>query len=127
MQLITDALDSHARALEFKGKRLEVLAENIANADTPHFKARDIDFRKVLAQAASEPMTATQSLHYARGDAGTQDGLMYRVPLNAAFDGNTVELSIEQANFGKAAANYQATLNFLENRIGGIRKALRGE
>jgi flagellar basal-body rod protein FlgB len=49
------------------------------------------------------------------------------VPFNSSFDGNTVEINVEQAQFGKAAADYQTTLNFLENRIGGIRKALKGE
>ena len=55
------------------------------------------------------------------------DGLRYRIPFNTAMDGNTVEMSVEQAHYGKAAAEYQATLSFLESRIGGIRKALRGE
>jgi flagellar basal-body rod protein FlgB len=52
---------------------------------------------------------------------------MFRNPFNVAFDGNTVELNVEQAQYGKAAADYQATLNFLENRISGMRKALKGE
>ena len=52
---------------------------------------------------------------------------MYRNPFNASFDGNTVELNVEHAQYGKAAADYQATLNFLENRISGMRKALKGE
>ena len=52
---------------------------------------------------------------------------MYRIPFDTSFDGNTVEMNVEQAQYGKAAADYQATLNFLENRISGIRKALRGE
>ena len=56
-----------------------------------------------------------------------KDGVMYRIPFNVAFDGNTVELNVEQAQYGKAAADYQATLNFLEQRISGMRKALRGE
>jgi len=54
-------------------------------------------------------------------------GVVYRVPYNAAVDGNTVEISVEQANYGEAAADYQATLRFLESRVSGIRKALKGE
>ncbi|MFZ8912949.1 MAG: flagellar basal body rod protein FlgB, partial [Burkholderiaceae bacterium] len=57
----------------------------------------------------------------------TPDGLKFRVPFNSATDGNTVEMSVEQAQYAKATADYQATLMFLENRISGIRKALRGE
>jgi flagellar basal-body rod protein FlgB len=55
------------------------------------------------------------------------DGMMYRNPFNVAFDGNTVELNVEQAQYGKAAAEYQATVNFLQDKIGGLRKALRGD
>ena len=54
-------------------------------------------------------------------------GEKYRIPFNAAFDGNTVELNVEQAKFGQIAADYQATLNILENRVSGIRRALRGD
>jgi len=57
----------------------------------------------------------------------TDGGMKYRVPFNVSFDGNTVEMNVEQAQYGKAAADYQATLNFLENKISGMRKALRGE
>jgi flagellar basal-body rod protein FlgB len=55
------------------------------------------------------------------------DGMRYRTPFNTAFDGNTVEMSVEQAQYGKAAADYQATLNFLESRVSSVRKALRGD
>ena len=63
----------------------------------------------------------------AQAEGDSQPGLMYRTPFNTAFDGNTVELNVEQAKYGKSAADYQATLNFLEQRVSGIRKALRGE
>ncbi len=72
-------------------------------------------------------MAATRASHYADGEAPDADGLRYRIPFNTAMDGNTVEMSVEQAQYGKAAAQYQATLSFLENRVSGIRKALRGE
>ena len=55
------------------------------------------------------------------------DGMRFRVPFNSSFDGNTVELNVEQAQYGKAAADFQTTLSFLESRISGIRKALRGD
>jgi len=129
MNLLNDALGIHEQALQVRGRRMEVLAQNIANADTPSFKARDIDFRSVLAEVGSlsTSMTATRTAHYSNGEAPGSDGMRYRVPFNTSMDGNTVEISVEQAQYGKAAADYQATLNFLESRVSGIRKALRGD
>lgn len=129
MNLLNGALGIHEQALQVRTRRMEVLAQNIANADTPNFKARDIDFRAVLAEAGSQStsMAATRVGHYADGEAPGSDGMRYRVPFNTAMDGNTVEMSVEQAQYGKAAAEYQATLSFLESRVSGIRKALRGD
>lgn len=131
MNLLDNAFGVHAKALQVRSQRLEVLAQNIANADTPYYKARDIDFKSVLGNAQSQQdltMAATNRQHYNLGEAGSEaGGLLYRVPFNTAFDGNTVEMSVEQAQYGKAAADYQATLQFLENDISGIRKALRGD
>lgn len=129
MNLLNQALGVHEQALQVKSRRLEVLAQNIANADTPHYKARDIDFKAVMSetQLQSTAMKATSSGHFAMGQGLDADGMRYRTPFNTSFDGNTVEMSVEQAQYGKAAADYQATLHFLENRVSGIRKALRGD
>lgn len=129
MNLLNDALGIHEQALRVRNQRMEVLAQNIANADTPNFKARDIDFKSVLAQVGSlsTSMAATRTGHYENGEAPDAQGLRYRMPFNTSMDGNTVEISVEQAQYGKAAADYQATLSFLESRISGIRKALRGD
>jgi flagellar basal-body rod protein FlgB len=129
MKVLDGALGIHDQALSVRSRRLEVLSQNIANADTPGFKARDVDFRHVLADVArsDSAMRTTQDAHFKIGEHINPDGTRYRTPFNTSFDGNTVEMSVEQAHYGKAAAEYQATLNFLENRIGGIRKALRGE
>lgn len=128
MNFIDKAIDVHARALDVRSRRMEVLARNIANADTPHYKAQDIDFRSVLGNIKQEPMLATQPGHVDNAAEATDaKGLRYRVPFNVAFDGNTVELNIEQAQYGKAAADYQATLQFLEQRVSSMRKALKGE
>ncbi len=127
MEVLNNALGLHEQALPLRNRRMQVIAENIANADTPHFKAKDIDFAKALDAARASPMRATQSQHFAIGDLPGADGMMFRTPFNAAADGNTVEISVEQARYGKASGDYQATLAFLENRISGIRKALRGE
>ena len=108
---------------------MEVLAQNIANADTPYYKARDVDFKSVLngVQEQDLQIQATSARHYSAGEGSNDPGLLYRVPFNTAFDGNTVELSVEQAQYGKAAADFQATLQFLESDISGLRKALRGD
>ena len=127
MNVLDNALGVHAQALSMRSQRMELLARNIANADTPNFKARDIDFKQVMQKAQDTAMVTTQAGHIAKGDAGSADSVKYRTPFNTAFDGNTVELNVEQAKYGKSAADYQATLNFLEQRVSGIRKALRGE
>jgi flagellar basal-body rod protein FlgB len=127
MNLLSDAFGIHERALSVRSQRMEVLARNIANADTPNYKAQDIDFKAMLQDVKTEYLNATNDKHYAGIQDAPDDGMRYRIPYNSSFDGNTVEISLEQAQFGKAAGDYQATLQFLENRIGGIRKALKGE
>ena len=127
MSLMSNPLGIHERALQTRSQRIELLAQNIANADTPHFKSRDLDFKKVMSGEMTQPMNHTNTMHYQAGDLPGSDGLVYRVPFNTSFDGNTVEMSVEQAKYGKASADYQATLSFLESRVSGIRKALRGE
>jgi flagellar basal-body rod protein FlgB len=127
MNMIDNALGVHAQALGLRSKRMEVLARNIANADTPHFKAKDIDFRSVLKQTREDSLQTTNNLHMPLPMEESPGGEKYRIPFNAAFDGNTVELNVEQAKFGQIAADYQATLNILENRVSGIRRALRGD
>ena len=127
MNIFNDAFGIHERALQVRSQRLEVLAKNIANADTPNYKAQDVDFKAMLQESKKEYMTSTNDKHFAGIEEGPDNGMRYRIPFNNSFDGNTVEISVEQAQFGKAAGDYQATLQFLQDRIGGIRKALKGE
>ena len=127
MSIFDSALSVHAKSLTARSQRVEVLAQNIANADTPNFKARDIDFKQVFKNTTEDTMQTTHGKHMALPLDENAEGMMYRIPFNVAFDGNTVELNIEQAQYGKAAAEYQATVNFLQDEIGGLRKALRGE
>ena len=127
MNLIDNALAVHAQALGLRSQRMEVLARNIANADTPHFKAKDIDFRSVLKQSREDALNSTHNMHMKIAIEEDSGGEKYRVPFNASFDGNTVEMNVEQAKFGQVAADYQTTLNILENRVSGIRRALRGD
>ena len=127
MNMIDNALGVHAQALGLRSKRMEVLARNIANADTPHYKAKDIDFRSVLKQTREDALNTTHNVHIPLPMEESPGGEKYRVPFNASFDGNTVELNVEQAKFGQIAADYETTLNILENRVSGIRRALRGD
>ena len=121
------ALGGFQQSLNLRAKRVELLSQNIANADTPNFKARDIDFKAAMASVQSQQVRTTNKMHISATPGGASDGVVYTTPLNPSADGNTVEISVEQAKFGQAAAEYQATLRFLESRVSGIRKALRGE
>jgi flagellar basal-body rod protein FlgB len=127
MKLLENPFGIHERALALRNKRLELISANIANADTPLFKARDLDFKKILSDANPSPMAATNNRHFATGEVESSDGITFRTPYNSSVDGNTVEMNVEQAKYGEAATQYQATLQFLESRISGIRKSLRGE
>lgn len=110
----------HGAALEVRSQRMGVLASNIANASTPGFKAKDIDFKSALASMESDVGGAT-------GQRGIAAATQYRVPLQTSMDGNTVELSQEQTAFAENAVQYQTTLSFLNGRIGQITRALKGE
>lgn len=129
MKLLDNAFGIHEQALTVRSRRVELLSKNIANADTPNFKAKDIDFKSVLSITRDQAlnMQATQAGHFSQGDPIRPDGEMFRIPFNTSFDGNTVEIGMEQAQYGKAAADFQATLSFLENRVSSLRKAMRGE
>ena len=116
------------RTLSLRGQRMEVLSRNIANADTPNFKAQDVDFKAVLKNTQPRAgLSATHHGHIKATHSSASADLVYTIPFNSSVDGNTVELSVEQAKYGRAAAQYQATLRFLEGEMSGIRKALRGD
>jgi flagellar basal-body rod protein FlgB len=125
----------HAEALRLRALRGELLANNLANADTPGYKARDIDFRTALAAAApgggNLPLSTTRSGHIAAGPnaatAGAQGVIQYRVPMAPALDGNTVDAQVEQASFAENAVRYQATLSFLNARFRSLMTAITGQ
>jgi flagellar basal-body rod protein FlgB len=112
-----DMFGIYGASLSIRSQRLSMLASNIANAATPGFKARDIDFKKALA-AAEGGASAQQAISGAGG---------YRVPLFPSIDGNTVELSTEQTLFAENALAYRTTLSFLEGRINTLSRAWKGE
>jgi len=111
-----------------RSKRNNILASNIANAATPHFKARDIDFEAALAKAMpSGPITMTSSNHITGGGNSLDGTLGYRTPINPSLDGNTVELSVEQMEFSENVIRYQTSLTFLNRKISGLMSAIKGE
>ena len=125
----------HAAALDVRARRTELIANNLANADTPGFKARDLDFRAAMARAAGGQTTGgvhlatTQAGHIggaASADATASPDLKYRTPLAPALDGNTVDTQLEQAAFAENAVRYQATLTFLNNKFRGLLTAIMG-
>ena len=126
MDALNEIFGVHEKAMVLRQRRLALLGQNIANADTPHYKAKDVDFKKIMAKETDFSMKLSQTGHMGTKNSSSSN-LIYRTPNNPAADGNTVELNYEQAEFGKESARYTATLQFLENRIGGIRRALRGE
>ena len=115
------------QALSIRSERFEVISANLANADTPGYKARDIDFARALSWAEDNRAAPTKD-NFAHFDVDdSQHDLMYRQPFQPSLDGNTVETEHEHAAFMDNAIRYQASLNFLDGRIKSILLALRGE
>lgn len=108
----------HGKALALRSQRLNLLASNIANAGTPGYRARDIDFDAALKAATQQGNSTMKAM---------EDAMGYRVPLQPSLDGNTVELSTEQTLFAENAVKYRTTLSFLEGRINTITRSLKGE
>jgi flagellar basal-body rod protein FlgB len=131
-------LGIHPQALTLEAKRNELLAANLANVDTPNYKARDIDFKSALAAAGGEPapmLRAVNASAAAAAHAPSQAGggssidgsaLRYRVPMAPALDGNTVDEQLEQSAFVENNVRYQATLTFLNNALRGLMTAITG-
>lgn len=120
----------HEPALLLHGQRLGVLAANIANADTPGYKARDIDFAAVLSNTDQQrplALSATQPAHIVPGGGDSSAAeLKYRNPFQASLDGNTVEMSVEQAAFSENNVRYQASLTFINSQIADLQFAIAG-
>jgi flagellar basal-body rod protein FlgB len=137
-------LGVHAQALTLEAKRTELLAANMANADTPNYKARDIDFKAALAAASGDgapassnsgsalAMSTTNGAHLGAAgvdsaDAAIGANLKYRVPMAPSLDGNTVDTQLEQAAFAENSVRYQATLTFLNARLKELMTAITGQ
>lgn len=132
MPNLDNALGLHEAALKVRAQRLEVLSSNIANADTPNYKARDLDFKAVLSgyqsNATSAAALKTTHANHLQQPGGVMAGaLQYRNPMQPSIDGNTVDPQVEKSKFMENALQYQATLNFIDGRISSLRKAIRGD
>jgi flagellar basal-body rod protein FlgB len=119
----------NAPALALWQRRSEVIASNLANADTPGYQARDLDFRSALQQASGEsnqlPLsTPTAGQIQPNGSDGEQ--LKYRTPMQPSMDGNTVDTQVEQAAFAANTVHYQASLSFINGSIQTLRLAING-
>lgn len=124
----TDLFGLHTRALALWQRRAEVLANNLANADTPGFHAREIDFRAALGAASKNgnlAMTTSDAGHLPVGGASA-NALMYRAQTQPTLDGNSVDAQVEQAAFAENSVRYQASLAFISGQIRTLRTAITG-
>jgi flagellar basal-body rod protein FlgB len=133
---LASALDFDRQALGLRFERQKVLANNIANADTPNYKARDFDFSRALAQATAREgsqgqlaMTATASGHLqgVASDHGAAPAMLYRVPDQPSLDGNTVNMDVERAAFADNTVRYETSLTLINNRIRNLKAAMQSE
>jgi flagellar basal-body rod protein FlgB len=130
---IDNYLGVHAAALKLRSQRTEVLAANLANTDTPGYRARDIDFKNALAAASGQTggvhLATTRAGHIgaAAADGSPAPELKYRVPLAPALDGNTVDGQLEQAAFAENTVRYHATLSFVSSKFRALMTAITGQ
>ncbi|MBR7783311.1 flagellar basal body rod protein FlgB [Undibacterium luofuense] len=134
MNRLDDYLKFHETALSIRGQRQQLLASNIANADTPNYKARDIDFASTLQTAlgtqTGKPATElnkTAAKHLDAKQSGDNDGVLYRKELQGNIDGNTVDLDVERNQFTENALRYEASLTMINMQIKGMLAAIQGQ
>ncbi|MGQ5701598.1 flagellar basal body rod protein FlgB [Sandaracinobacteroides sp. A072] len=123
-------LGVHGQALALRSERMSILASNIANAATPGYKARDLDFARLMqagkgARGAGAALAATSAGHITTPVQQAMPRIAYRVPVQPSLDGNTVELATEQLQFAETALRYRSTLSILNGRIGSLMSALK--
>lgn len=130
---LDEAMRFHQTALSLRGARQEVLASNIANADTPNYKARDIDFASALKNAVADSapkltMTTTSPVHLEGRTGASILGapVMYRRPIQPSADGNTVDMDLERAQFADNALHYEASVKFTSEKLKDMLTALQG-
>lgn len=124
----------HAQAMTLRAQRAELLAANLANADTPNYKARDIDFSAAFQdaqgmQTVGDLKISTSKTGHISNDIGglAANAIRYRVPEQASLDGNTVDSDHEKSAFTENALRYQISMSILSKKISGLVRTLRGE
>ena len=125
---IKQYLEIHSAALSLRNKKNEIIASNIANAATPNYKARDLDFKSEMSRhLKTGNLTTTNERHFSLMRPVSHKGVSFKEPLQQSLDGNTVELAVEQMEFSENTIRYSTTLSFLNNKISGLMSAIRGE
>ncbi len=126
-------LQFHQTALTLRAERQDLLASNIANADTPQFKARDIDFAAALngalGKGMARPSIATTAAAHQQGRAASGPGgasPLYRPIAQGSIDGNTVDMDAERSQFTDNAIRYEAGVTFVSDQIKGLLAAIQG-
>jgi len=128
MQGIKQNLKMLGAALSLRSKRNEILASNIANSATPHYKARDINFEaEIKKYQTSGPIKVTDDQHIPVMRPASPGQVQFRKNINPSLDGNTVELAVEQLQFAENSMKYQSTLSFLNGKINTLMSAIKGE
>ena len=128
MPSFKENLGFHASALHLRSRRNDMLASNIANAATPNYKARDLDFNSEMSRhLKTGNLTTTNEKHFSLMRPVSHKGVSFREPLQQSLDGNTVELAVEQMEFSENSIRYSTTLSFLNSKISGLMSAIRGE
>jgi flagellar basal-body rod protein FlgB len=126
-------LDPYTQALNLRAHRQQVLASNIANADTPYYKARDFDFRETYAEVMGQreasghlALARTNPVHLPMAVGGVLEAvnLQYRTEYQSAVDGNTVDMDVERAEFMDNTLQYQVLTTFLNDKLRGLRSAI---
>ena len=125
---LSSFLGVHGTALPLREQRMQLIASNLSNADTPGYKARDIEFQAALESAAQRggPMRATHERHAGSGLA-LQPRIFERQGLQPSLDGNTVDADTERAAYGRAALEYRASLSFVESKVRSMLTAITGQ
>lgn len=128
---IDKAFSIHDDAMLLRSRRTSILASNIANSDTPNYKAKDMDFKQMMKSVANNEDSfamKTTNAHHLKSHLTLQaDEIKYRNPLSPALDGNTVDMQVEQAKFSENALQYQTSFTFLNGKISSLKLAIKGQ
>ncbi len=131
--LLDNQMRFHHNALNIQAYRQQLLASNMANADTPHYKARDIDFNEAMQSAMGSrfgplALATTNRSHIEGGARGLLDNIAkYRNEYQSAVDGNTVSMDVERAAFAENSVHYEASVTFINGLLRSMQTAISGQ